>query len=287
MSFSLVHRSTSFFLFTLVSIFLSSHVNAFSLSSTPPTQSPILPSNPNDVIRQAANSISRAYLQHNITLQTIRLPLTESMYSSKEEGYVADRAIGWQGGPQETYRYLSPLVSSLLKRIEMTEVDNTGGLAIKVSEQILLDFDGSALQTSEHPAGALYDIQAILQPNTDGYYLDTIDNIQQQFSNTEGKPKRLFLLVNPAWRDKSSWGFFGGKRAQELILDRYTTTYAIDNFIVRGRKVSLLKCYGEDWVMFVANEEDPSLPGEMIASFVSRPEYKDIDAALLAKISKI
>ena len=194
------------------------------------------------------------------------------------EGFVDDRAIGWQGGPQETYRYLYPLVSNLLKSIKTT--DNTGGLAIKVTDQILLDFDGSALQTSEHPAGPLYDVQALLQPNTDGYYLKTIEKIEEQFSNTEGKPKRLFLLVNPAWRDSSSWGFFGAKKAQELILNRYETTYAVDQFVVKGRKVSLLKCWSEDWVLFVGNDEDPTLPAERVAVFDARPDYQEIAAAL-------
>lgn len=252
--------------------------SAFSSRPSPP----LLPTNPDDVIRQAAISISKAYVQDGINLQTIRLPLSESIYGDKEEGFVADRAIGWQGGPQETIRYLSPLVSNLLKKVTMT--DNTGGLAVKVTEQTLLDFDGSALQTSEHPAGPLYDIQAILQPNTDGYYLKTIEAIQQQFSNSDGKPERLFLLVNPAWRDRSSWGFFGGKKAEELILKRYETTYAIDQFVVRGRRVSLLKCWSEDWVVYVGDRDDPSLPAQIVATFPDRPEYKEIDAALLKHI---
>ena len=268
--------------YLIADISLSSHVAAFSSQSS--TQTPILPSNPDDIIRQAANSISKAYLQDGINLQTIRLPLSESMYGDKEEGFVADRAVGWQGGPRETYRYLSPLVSNLLKKIKMT--DNTGGLAVKVSEQILLDFDGSAIQTSEHPSGALYDIQAVLQPNTDGYYIKTIETIERQFSTTDGKSKRLFLLVNPACRDKSSWGFFGGKKAQELILDRYPTTYAVDQFVVRGRTISLLKCWSDKWAMFVRNEDDPSLPADMMATFANRPEYKQIDEALLAARSK-
>ena len=171
------------------------------------------------------------------------------------------------------------MVTSLLKQIKTT--DNTGGLTIKVSEQILLDFDGSSLQTAEHPAGALYDIQALLQPNTDGYYLKTIETIERQFSNTEGKAKRLFLIINPAWRDKSSWGVFGAKRAQELILDRYETTYAVDQFVARGRKVSLLKCYQEDWIMFVGDQNNPTVPAEFVAAFKERPEYKEVDAALL------
>ena len=244
---------------------------------------PILPRNSEDVIRQAAKSISIAY-EYGRNLQSIRLPLSESMYVHTEEGFVADRAIGWQGGPQETLRYLSPIVSNLLKLIRMT--DNTGRLVVKVSEQILLDFDGSSLQTSVHPAGALYDIQALLQPNTDEYYMKTIESIEQQFSNTEGKAKRLFLLINPAWRDKSSWGFFGGKKAQELILDRYETTYAVDQFVVRGRKVSFLKCYQDDWMMFVGSENDPNLAATFVATFRDRPKYDEIDATLLKYLRK-
>jgi len=233
-------------------------------------------------MKQASAAISKAYLEGGINLQTIRLPLTEAMYSDKEEGFVADRAIGWQGGPQETIRYLSPLVQSILKSIKMTD-NNMGGLPVKVSEQILLDFDGSTLQTSEHPTGPLYDIQAILQPNTDGYYLKTIQQIEEQFSNTKGKANRLFLLVNPAWRDRQSFGIFGGKKAQEQILDRYPTTYAVDQFIVRGRKVSLLKCWSENWAMFIGNEDVTSSSLEMVATFNSRPTYKEIDEIVIAR----
>lgn len=183
----------------------------------------------------------------------------------------------------ETYRYLSPMVYNLLPRIRTA--NNTAGLNVKVNEQILLDFDGSSLQTSEHPAGALYDIQALLQPNTDGYYIKTIEAIEDQFCNTNkiDKPNRLFLLVNPAWRDKSSWGIFGAKKAQELILDRYETTYAVDQFIVRGRQISLLKCWSSDWGLYANNDgdgKDKFMPAELIASYATRPEYKDIDAAL-------
>jgi len=233
------------------------------------------------VLRQAANSIKNAY-KCGIYLQTICLRLSEAIYGDKEEGFVADRAIGWQGGPMETCRYLSPMVlNSLIPRIRTA--NNTAGLNVKVTEQILLDFDGSSLQTSEHPAGALYDIQALLQPNTDGYYIKTIEAIEDQFCNTnkKDKPNRLFLLVNPAWRDKSSFGIFSAKKAQELILDRYEITFAIDQFIVRGRQVSLLKCWSSDWGLYVANNaKDKSLPAELIGSYATRPEYKDIDAAL-------
>jgi len=145
------------------------------------------------------------------------------------------------------------------------------------------------LQTAEHPAGALYDVQALLQANTDEYYLETVRKVEEQFSDTPGKAKRLFLLVNPAWRDKSSWGFFGGQKAQELILDRYATTYAVDEFIVAGERVGLLKCWPKPWAVYIAANADASNMEEMsflIATFEERPEYKQIEKALKEYKSK-
>eukprot|EP00588_Corethron_pennatum_P030326 CAMPEP_0194336382 /NCGR_PEP_ID=MMETSP0171-20130528/72796_1 /TAXON_ID=218684 /ORGANISM="Corethron pennatum, Strain L29A3" /LENGTH=259 /DNA_ID=CAMNT_0039099809 /DNA_START=146 /DNA_END=926 /DNA_ORIENTATION=- len=148
------------------------------------------------------------------------------------------------------------------------------------------DFDGSALLTAESPAGPRGDAQAMLQPNTDGYYLRTIRAVEEQFSDTPNKRKRLFLLVNPAWRDRSSWGFFGGKEAQELILDRYPTTFALDQFVVRGRKISLLKVWSYDWCVFLAPMDFSGDAAELVGSFAERPEYDKIDALIEECIRK-
>lgn len=90
------------------------------------------------------------------------------------------------------------------------------------------DFDGTWLMTAESPTGVIDDIQAILQPNTEDVYLKIIFQVEDQFSDTPGKPPRLFLLMNPAWRDMNSWGLFGAARARKQVLDRYETTYAVD-----------------------------------------------------------
>jgi len=251
------------------------------LSQHPPL---LLPTRADALIRQASSAVTRAFLQDGIHRQSIRLPLSESMYGGKEEGFVADRAIGWQGGPQETLRFLLPLASHLLRRVRTAEQD--GGLPPRVTDQPLLDFDGSALLTAESPAGPRGDAQAMLQPNTDGYYLRTIRAIEEQFSDTPNKRKRLFLLVNPAWRDRSSWGFFGGKEAQELILDRYPTTFALDQFVVRGRKISLLKVWSYDWCVFLAPMDFSGDAAELVGSFAERPEYDKIDALIEECIRK-
>lgn len=267
-----------------------------SASATPPNI-PSVPDTEQALARQAANAIHAAFLD-GVHRQQVKLPLSQAMYSEKEEGFVADRAIGWQGGPQETYRYLQPLAKTVLQHVAANMAD-LGGLVAKLREQILLDFDGSALLTAEHPAGALHDVQALLQPNTDDYYLDTIATIEQQiFSDTPEKPKRLFLLFNPAWRDMSSWGFFGAARAQRQVLDCYAITYALDQFVVRGTKVLLLRAYPADWAVFLApmpydettsntnnndvndDSSNNSAP-RLIGTFEHRPEYDELDRLFL------
>ena len=71
-------------------------------------------------------------------------------------------------------------------------------------------------------------------------------------------------------------------------MDRYETTYALDQFIVRGRQISLLKCWSSDWGLYadVNESKDGNGPAELITSFDTRPEYKDIDAALRTVVSK-
>ena len=248
-----------------------------------------LPSGPEAVVKQAADAVRRAYSSSGLNHQVVNLPLSEAIYGEREEGFVADRAIGWQGGPQETYRFLQPLAMDLLKRID----PQTGGLPPRVSEQMLLEFDGSSLLTSESAGGPLDDVQAILQANTDKYYLDIIARVEDEFSDVEDKPKRLLLLVNPAWRDRSSWGFFDGAAAQRLIFDRYEETYALSQFVIRGEKLTILKAYGHPWHVFltVLGEEELTLEestrldaridgggqARLLGTFEQRPDYRALD----------
>jgi hypothetical protein len=110
-------RKMKTLLLTHLFLFTHAQVLAAAFSSSPSELT--LPRSREDIVRQAAKYISAAY-QNGQNLQSIRLPLSESMYANAEEGFVADRAIGWQGGPQETLRYLSPMVSNLLKQVKMT-----------------------------------------------------------------------------------------------------------------------------------------------------------------------
>jgi hypothetical protein len=281
----------------LLLLLLSRDALGFSNLSNPSEQQVppvILPSSPKELVRQASAAISAALLDDNIHRQCIRLPLSESMYSESEEGFVADRAIGWQGGPQETIRYLQPMVEEVLRSVEtLPEKESSkGGLTPRIQSQILLEFDGSALITSECPAGAKGDASALLQPNTDSYYPKTIKQIEQTFSDTPGKAKRLFLLVNPAWRDAGSFGLFQSRIAQGEIIDRYVTTYAVDQFVVRGQKVSVVKAWPHDWCIFWSQlypddkkNTQESSKAQFLGSFRDRPEYSVIDDLLQNAIS--
>ena len=240
-----------------------------------------------EVVRQASRAVRQAFEEGGLNHQIVSLPLSEAIYGDREEGFVADRAIGWQGGPQETYRFLAPLAKELLQLADPQE----GGLPPRISEQQLLEFDGSSLLTAESAAGAKSDVQAVLQAQSDRYYLNLVRRLEEQFSDTPGKAKRLLLLVNPAWRDRSSFGFFDGAAAQQLIFDRYRETYTLSQFVVRGQKLSLLRAWPSDWHVFltVLGEEstteqqriDARLDGDgqarLLGTFPERPKYKQLD----------
>ncbi|CAJ1968946.1 unnamed protein product [Cylindrotheca closterium] len=282
-----IMMSTEILLLLLLLLYCEAYsVGGFSHS---PASVPKLPENPEDVARQASASIQRAVLDGGIHRQTIRLPLSESMYARKEESFVADRAIGWQGGPQETYRFVSPMTESVLRQISLND-DKNSGLTPKIQRQILLDFDGSALLNAQSPMGALYDSLALVQPNTDNYYMELIEKVENEFSDTPGKAKRLFLLINPAWKDDpSSWGIFQSKKAKDKILDRYETTFALDQFIVKGNKISLFKSYPFDWTAYwtqlrpsgTRESDDSSIEGAtLLGSMPKRPTYLEVENML-------
>lgn len=257
----------------LSAVMLSTNHRAFGLQ----LPSSVLPTDPQAFSKQAATAIQLAF-QDGFNRQVIKLPLSESMYSERSEGFVADRAIGWQGGPAETYRYLQPLAQSVLQQVS-TSLTFSGGLGPKISEQILLDFDGSSLLTAEHPSGAVYDVQAMLQPNTDKYYTKTIRSIEEQFSDTPGKAKRLLLLVNPAWRDQTSWGWLERKNAE--FLDRYESTFVVDQFVVRGKRVTLIKAYPNGWSLYQSpmpyEAKNAAFEPKLLGTFSDRPKYNKID----------
>ncbi|KAL3933296.1 MAG: hypothetical protein SGBAC_010464 [Bacillariaceae sp.] len=210
----------------------------------------------------------------------------------------------WPGGAQQMYREAAkPMTTDLLREIRITtspppsttktttattaktamddsqeaaaEASTTSSSkqqqqpqqqqwsAPKIIQQDIWDFDGSALHTAEASVGASGDIQALVFANTDVKYIRDIDEI----STAMGKD-RLFLLVNPFWRNLDSWSFNilapkAKEKAQKIIFDvdedgvgGYDETYVNMVFQVRGEKCIAIKAYPYDWQIFAMREDD-------------------------------
>mgnify|MGYP003871163711 CR=1 FL=1 len=246
-----------------------------------------VPSTSEDMVYQAARAVERAF-KDGINRQTVRFALI------REDQYVNGEMNQWPGGAMQMSRESGkPLTKELLKQIRAPTKDadvNELRLPPTVKEQDVLDFDGSALITAEAKAGANGDVQALLFPNTDTKYIKDIDAIDQAMG------KRLFLLVNPFWRNLDSWGMNilapgAKKKAQAVIFDKgYDETYSLLRFSCRGEECVALKCYPYDWQIYAYREDDyagmdsvirlGSTKEEPGSAYVTellneRPEFKD------------
>lgn len=203
-------------------------------------------------VQQAASAVERAF-KDGIVRQTIRFALI----TDDEE--MSGELNEWPGGAKQMFREAGrPLTEALLREVN---VDSSGqsNLPPTITTKDIWDFDGSAIISSktgsQHRGG---DVTALVFPNTDSKYLRDIETIDGDVG-----PDRLFLLINPFWRNVESWGFNilqpnGKKRAQEVVFDNgYDITYAVLRFSARGEDCIALKAYPYDWQMY-AYREDPS-----------------------------
>lgn len=222
-----------------------------------------IPETVEEQTRQASLAIERAYAD-DITRQTVRIALI------KEDGSISDNVEEWPGGAKQMYREAGkPLAEALLTEVraiatnlqtEEEVIKSKTHLPPNVIAQDIYDFDGSAILTAEAQSGPSADVQALVFPNTDVKYLKDM----KQISDKLGKD-RLFLLINPFWRQTvDSWGFNilapnGKKLAQSTIFDNpngaYQETYVINRFSVRGEDCVALKAYPYDWQLFAYLED--------------------------------
>ncbi|EED95334.1 predicted protein [Thalassiosira pseudonana CCMP1335] len=216
-----------------------------------------VPDDANSQVMQAAGAVERAF-KDGIVRQTVRFALLG------EEEAMSGEMNEWPGGAKQMYREAGrPLTESLLKEVRAYAVTESDGdeeqsrFPPAVSTNDIWDFDGSAVVTAT-TTSSQGDVKALLFPNTDTKYLNDIDTIHKEVG-----PKKLFLLINPFWRNVESWGFNilapnGKKRAQEVIFDNgYEVTYAVLRFSARGEDCVAIKAYPYDWQMY-AYREDPS-----------------------------
>lgn len=211
-----------------------------------------LPTTVDDMIRQASRAVERAF-KDGKTRQTVRFHLVEDGELLQEENQ-------WPGGAQQMYREAAkPMTTSLLRELS---IGSSSNVAPKIIEQDIWDFDGSALHTAEASAGPSEDVQALVFANTDVKYINDIAEISKAMG-----PDRLFLLVNPFWRNLDSWSFNllapnAKSKAQQVIFNdndptqKYDETYVNLVFQVRGEKCIAIKAYPYDWQVFAMREDD-------------------------------
>jgi hypothetical protein len=216
-----------------------------------------------DMVRQAARAVERAF-QDGKTRQTVRFNLVGEDQSAMEENE-------FPGGSRQLYREAgNPLTTALLRelRAPTKDVDQPNNdqrrLAPTLSAQNIWDFDGSALHTAQAKEGPSADIRALVFANTDSKYINDIEKLSADMG------PRLFLLVNPFWRNVDSWSFNllapnDKKRAQQVIFDNgYDETYVTLIFQVRGEKCVALKAYPYDWQLFAFWEDENNYNTESV-----------------------
>eukprot|EP00816_Leptocylindrus_hargravesii_P005441 CAMPEP_0196821056 /NCGR_PEP_ID=MMETSP1362-20130617/77600_1 /TAXON_ID=163516 /ORGANISM="Leptocylindrus danicus, Strain CCMP1856" /LENGTH=391 /DNA_ID=CAMNT_0042200119 /DNA_START=98 /DNA_END=1270 /DNA_ORIENTATION=- len=230
----------------------------------------IVPENAGDQVRQAAEAVERAF-RDGKTRQIVRFELIP-------EGEVLNQDRQWPGGAEQMVREAGkPLTQNLLSEVRAPVNLTAASLgsadaemnAVRLKKpniitQDVWDFDGSALITAEAGTGPSDDVQALVFPNTDNKYTRDIRDIDAAMQD------RLFLLINPFWRNVESWGFNllapkAKEMAQEVIFDRgFEETYVLNKFSVRGEECVALKVYPFDWQLYAYLEDEYSPSAEYL-----------------------
>lgn len=212
-----------------------------------------VPETADDQVALAKQAVEKAF-QDGITRQIVRFALVP------EGEYLNQNDRQWPGGASQMYREAAGPMTRELLRVVKTDPERPALVKQpKVQSQDVWDFDGSALVTAEAANGPAHDVQALVQPNTDTKYTKDIQSISQAMKN------RLFILVNPFWRDVESWGFNllapnAKKLAQEVIYSGedggFQETFVLLQKSVRGEDCIALKVYPYDWQLYAYCESD-------------------------------
>mmetsp|Transcript_22682 Transcript_22682/g.65336 ORF Transcript_22682/g.65336 Transcript_22682/m.65336 type:complete len:383 (+) Transcript_22682:99-1247(+) len=232
-----------------------------------------------DQVQQAARSVEDAF-RDGITRQIVRFALLP-------EDKVLSEDIQWPGGAQEMYREAAgPLTKSLLSTVRAPTSSTTDLRTVykpNVTAQDVWDFDGSAIVKAESATGPEDDVQALVLSNTDNKYTNDI----REYGKVAGD--RLFMLINPFWRNLDSWGINimapkAKQNAQEVIFEGgYQDTYNLLKKSARGEDCVALKAYPYDWQLYAFREDDSWPYGENVlwlGSTKEEPKSEEFTALL-------
>lgn len=177
-----------------------------------------------------------------------------------------------------------PLTDALLREVRaptknVNEIVEERRLAPTIQSQDIWDFDGSALHTTESAEGPSADIQALVFPNTDTKYLNDIAKISDAMGS------RLFLLVNPFWKNVDSWSFNLLAPGEVVFDNGFDQTYSMMVFQVRGENCVAIKAYPYDWQLF-AFEKTTTIPMKNSLIFTVRVFNSTLDHGAAYSIHK-
>jgi len=272
-----------------------------------------------DMVRQTSRAVERAFAE-GYTRQIVRFNLISVVNEGDTEQAATDENE-WPGGAKQIYREAgAPLTEALLREVRAptkNKYPEKRSQSPKLTQQPVWDFDGTAIHTAEAAEGPSADIQAYVFPNTDTKYLQDIDDISTAIGS-----ERLFLLVNPSWKNVDSWGFNilapnAKQRAQKVIFGgndsddtngsssnngknddasgtgtegtsksklAYEETYSMNVFYVRGEKCVALNVYPYDWQIFAFREDDYYQNEEYTIRLGSIPRNEDPTSSVITKL---
>jgi len=232
-----------------------------------------------DQVQQSARSVEDAF-RDGITRQIVRFALLPGDKVLSED-------IQWPGGAQQMYREAAgPLTKGLLSTVRAPTSNATDLRTVykpNVTAEDVWDFDGSAIVKAEAATGPEDDVQALVLSNTDDKYTKDI----REYGKVAGD--RLFMLINPFWRNLDSWGINllapkAKQNAQEVIFDGgYQETYVLLKKSCRGEDCVALKAYPYDWQLYAFREDDSWPYGENVlwlGSTKDEPKSEDFTALL-------
>jgi len=216
---------------------------------------------------QASKAVENAF-KDGKNRQVVQFALTE------EGGTLRELSL-WPGGVRQMYRESAgPLTRDFLETIKAPTSNVTDLLSVykpNITSKDIWDFDGSAMFEANAVTGNYDNVLAMVFPNTDIKYTNDIRRKDDEAG------KRLFMLINPFWRNLDSWGFNvfapnAKEDAQEVIFDRFVESYVLLRPSIRGEDCVAIKAYPYDWQLFAYREDDNWPYGENVIRLGSTKE---------------
>ena len=184
------------------------------------------PTSVDDQIRQASAALQRASAD-GIHRHTIRLLLPVIGATELDD---------WPGGARQMMEAAYPLMQRVLS--------NLGALSLS---QTMLDASDGVYALFSQAALAKDDACTVLLPSS-----DTVDLLQQQLEPQVGKDRNL-ILVNPQWKRRTDFGFFG-QGDKVTYVESFVPSFSCTNLMVEGDQIRVLRAHPGPWRVFLRQD---------------------------------